>query len=69
MLWCLMPPGIHVMMPKQCVGCIDMARGNPALSTALSVILLWRKKSMTDKSLSRACLVSYLKNSLLKSAA
>lgn len=68
MLWCLMRPGIHVMMPRRCVGCIDMVRGNPALSTALSVILPWRKKSMTDKSLSRACLVRYLKTSLLKSA-
>lgn len=68
MLWCLMRPGIHVMMPKQCAGCIDMARENPALSTASSVILPWRKKSMTDKSLSRACLVGYLKTLLFKSS-
>lgn len=68
MLWCLMPPGTRVMMPKRCAGCIDMARGNPALFTALSVILLWRKKSMTDKSLSRACRVRNLETSLLKNA-
>lgn len=63
-----MPPGTHVMMPKQCVGCIDMGRGNPASFIALSVISPWRKKSMTDKSRSRACQVKELSASLLKSA-
>lgn len=55
--WSLMPPGTPVTTPKQCAGSTATVRGSSATSTAWCAITLWRRRSTTDKSPSRACRV------------